>query len=86
MNNNQQPPKKPNDGGYYAFIMLYLTINGFATGRVIHTATDMMNHGYDQDKTIIMLLWLLLVGYSAQRIYEINRDRKNRNNNNNKTR
>lgn len=85
-NNNQQPNKTPNNGGYHAFIMLYLTINGIATGSVIRNANHMINNGYDRDTTIVMLLWLLLVVYSAQRVYQINRDRKNRNNNNDKTR
>ena len=86
MNNNQQQNKIPNNGGYHAFIMLYLTINGIATGSVIRNANHMINNGYDRETVIAMLLWLLLVVYSAQRVYEINRDRKNRNNNNDKTR
>ena len=86
INNNQNQNNTPNNGGFHVFIMLYLTINGIATGSVIRNANHMIENGYDRDTMIIMLLWLLSVVYSAQRIYEINRDRKNRNNNNNKTR
>lgn len=80
MNYNQKQNNTPNNGGFHAFILLYLTINGIATGNVIRTANHMIENGYDRNTMIIMLLWLLSVIYSAQRIYEINRDRKNRNN------
>ena len=85
MNYTPQPNKEPNNG-FDWFILAYITINGMATGQVIARATDMIKNGYDRQTTIVMLLWLLSVVYSAQRIYEINRDRKNRNNNNDKTR
>ena len=81
MNNNHQPQKTPNNGGYHAFIMLYLTINGFATGNTIRNAMHMIENGYERDKMITMLLWVLLIVYSAQRVYEVNRDRKKINNN-----
>lgn len=81
MNNNQQQNKTPNNGGYHAFIMLYLTINGIATGNTIRNTMHMIENGYERDKMITMLLWLLLIVYSAQRVYEVNRDRKKINNN-----
>lgn len=80
-NNNPAPKKSPNDGVYHAVIMLYLTINGIATGKVIRNVINMTEHGYNREKMIVMMLWLLLVIYSTQRIYEVNRNRKNRNNN-----
>ncbi len=78
-NYNQQPNKEPNNG-FNLFLLTYITINGIATGQVIARVTDMVKNGYDRQTTILILLWLLSVVYSAQRIYEINRDHRNRNN------
>ena len=79
-NYNQQPNKEPNNG-FNLFLLTYITINGIATGQVIARVTDMVKNGYDRQTTILMLLWLLSVVYSAQRIYEIHQERKNRDNN-----
>ena len=79
-NYNQQPNKEPNNG-FNLFLLTYITINGIATGQVIARVTDMVKNGYDRQTTLLMLLWLLSVVYSAQRIYEIHQERKNRDNN-----
>lgn len=85
LNRNDNNDKK-NNNAFHWFLLTYITINGIATGQVIAHTTDMIKNGYDRQTTILILLWLLSFIYSAQRIYEINRDRKNRNNNNDKTR
>ena len=54
---------------------------GLATGNTIRNTMHMIENGYERDKMITMLLWLLLIVYSAQRVYEVNRDRKKINNN-----
>ena len=79
MNYNQNQNNAPNNG-FDWLVLAYITLNGMATGQTITRAADMIKNGYDRQTTIAMLLWLLMFVYSAQRIYEINRDHRNRNN------
>ena len=79
-NLNNNPSKKPN-AGFDFRIALFLTVNGMATGRIIGQTAKMIQHGYDNDTMISVLLYLLLFTYSAQRLYEIHTNNKNNQNN-----
>lgn len=78
---NSQPPRKPSDG-FNPFIAAFLALNGIATGRTITSATDMIKNGYDRDTMIVLLMYLLLMIYTAQRAYQIYQKQKNNNNDN----
>lgn len=78
LNKNTENEPKP---GFDFRIILFLTVNGIATGRIIAQTTQMIQHGYDNNTMTSTLLYLLLFTYSAQRIYEIHTNNKNNQNN-----
>lgn len=64
--------------------IIYLIYNGMATGGVVNQTKLIINDGFDRDKFIILLMWLMCFGLSAQRLYEIYKTRKeNQENQNN---
>lgn len=83
LNRNNTPPQTPNsNGGFHILKALYIMINGVATGQTIGATKDMIKNGYDRDTMIVLLMYLLLVIYSAQRIYQIHKRLKNDNKDN----
>lgn len=57
-------------------------LNGVATGQTIGATKDMIKNGYDRDTMIVLLMYLLLMIYTAQRAYQIYQKQKNNNNDN----
>lgn len=57
--------------------IIYLLYNGMATGQIIHSSKDMIQNGYDKDKLIILLMWILMFAFSAERLYQAYKSRKN---------
>lgn len=56
--------------------IIYLIYNGMATGGIVNQTKLIINDGFDRDKFIILLMWLMCFGLSAQRLYEIYKTRK----------
>ena len=64
--------------------LIYLIYNGMATGGIVSHTRMLINDGFDRDKFIILLMWLMCFGISAQRLYDIYKNKKeNQNNQNN---
>ncbi len=64
--------------------IVYLIYNAMATGQIIHGSKDLIQNGYDKEKLIILFMWLLLFTFSAERLYQAYKLRKeNQENNNN---
>lgn len=61
--------------------IIYLIYNGMATGGVVNQTKLIINDGFDRDKFIILLMWLMCFGLSAQRLYEIYKTKKENQNN-----
>ena len=56
--------------------IIYLIYNGMATGGIVNQTKLIINDGFDREKFIILLMWLMCFGLSAQRLYEIYKTRK----------
>jgi hypothetical protein len=64
--------------------LIYLMYNGMATAGVVHNTNMLIDKGYDRDTLIILLMWATGFVYSAQRLYDIYKNKKeNQNNQNN---
>ena len=64
--------------------LIYIIYNGIATGSVISNTKLLIDKGYDRETLIILLMWIAGFAYSANRLYEIYKTKKeNQNNKNN---
>ncbi|MBQ8293965.1 MAG: hypothetical protein IJX89_01085 [Alphaproteobacteria bacterium] len=80
-NNHPSNNSPQGDGFHHILLMLYIVLNGIATGRTIKSAYQMFDTGCDRQEMISLLLYLLLFIYTAQRIHQIIQDKKNNKNN-----
>lgn len=63
--------------------IIYLLYNGMATGQIIHGSKDLIQNGYDKDKFIILLMWILMFAFSAERLYHAYKSNKDNQENQN---
>lgn len=63
--------------------IIYLLYNGMATGQIIRGSKDLIQNGYDKDKFIILLMWMLLFAFSAERLYQAYKSNKDNQENQN---
>lgn len=61
--------------------IIYLMYNGMATAGVVHNTNMLIDKGYDRDTLIILLMWATGFVYSAQRLYDIYKNKKENQNN-----
>ena len=61
--------------------IIYLIYNGMATGGVISNTNLLIDKGYDRETLIILLMWITGFAYSANRLYDIYKNKKENQNN-----
>ena len=61
--------------------LIYLIYNGMATGGIVSHTRMLINDGFDRDKFIILLMWIAGFAYSANRLYDIYKTKKENQNN-----
>ena len=61
--------------------LIYIIYNGMATGSVISNTKLLIDKGYDRETLIILLMWIAGFAYSANRLYEIYKTKKENQNN-----
>lgn len=61
--------------------LIYLIYNGMAIGGVISNTNLLIDKGYDRETLIILLMWIAGFAYSANRLYDIYKTKKENQNN-----
>ena len=61
--------------------IIYLIYNGMATAGVISNTNLLIDKGYDRETLIVLLMWATGFAYSAQRLYQIYKTKKENQNN-----
>lgn len=61
--------------------IIYIIYNGMAAGGIVNYTNQLIDNGYDRETLIILLMWITGFAYSANRLYDIYKTKKeNRNN------
>lgn len=82
-NNNNTQQKPPKNNGHNVIVTFYTILSGFSMGHAIKITAQLFDNGYDKDKLVLALLYLLTSVFTAHRAYDIY---KSNNNNNQKQR
>lgn len=61
--------------------LIYLIYNGMATGGIVSNTNLLIDKGYDRETLIILLMWIAGFAYSANRLYDIYKTKKENQNN-----
>ena len=61
--------------------IIYLIYNGMATGGITSNTNLLIDKGYDRETIIILLMWIAGFAYSANRLYDIYKTKKENQNN-----
>ena len=61
--------------------LIYLIYNGMATGGIVKYTNQLIDNGYDRETLIILLMWIAGFAYSANRLYDIYKNKKENQNN-----
>lgn len=61
--------------------IIYLIYNGMATGEIVNYTKQLIDNGYDRETLIILLMWITGFAYSANRLYDIYKNKKENQNN-----
>lgn len=78
-------PNKKDDFIYRLFATGYFMLNGFAVGRSVVETCNLVEE-YSHKQLIILMLWLGLSVHTGKRAFQVLRDIKNNQNNNQKRR
>jgi hypothetical protein len=65
---------------------IYVIYNGMATAGIVHNANQLIDKGYERETLLILLMWITGFTYSAHRLYQIYKIRREENQNNQKQR
>ena len=66
--------------------IIYLIYNVMATAGIVHNANQRIDKGYERETLLILLMWITGFTYSAHRLYQIYKIRREENQNNQKQR
>lgn len=61
--------------------LIYLIYNGMATGEIVNYTNQLIDNGYNRETLIILLMWITGFAYSANRLYDIYKTKKENQNN-----
>ena len=61
--------------------IIYLIYKGMATGGIVNDTNQLIDNGYDRETLIILLMWITGFAYSANRLYDIYKNKKENQNN-----
>ena len=61
--------------------LIYIVYNGMATAGIVNNTNQLIDKGYDRETLIILLMWIAGFAYSANRLYEIYKTKKENQNN-----
>ena len=61
--------------------LIYIIYNGMATGGIVNNTNLLIDKGYDRETLIILLMWIVGFAYSANRLYDIYKTKKENQNN-----
>lgn len=61
--------------------LIYIIYNGMATGEIVNYTNQLIDNGYNRETLIILLMWITGFAYSANRLYDIYKNKKENQNN-----
>ena len=61
--------------------LIYIVYNGMATAGIVNNTNQLIDKGYDRETLIILLMWITGFAYSANRLYDIYKNKKENQNN-----